>query len=540
MASESLSRAQRAPARGAPGRTRAAAPATSPAAPAPPATVRRGPRGKGAKVTVTTTRRPQRGGPPQRKRKDGGNLLLIDDAWVRAERRGAPATAALPVQEVSDARIDVAIGAGGPAAADLSSRAWTVRAPVTFQYRVVEAPGLLDPANDALLFGHLDAREGEAARRRHQRRLVVIDEKVDALYGERVRAYFDARGTEYELLSLPMVEEEKDVSLMLRVCEAMKRFDVDRRNEPVIAIGGGVCLDVVGLAATLFRRKTPYVRVPTTTLSYVDASVGAKTGVNFMGSKNRLGGYVPPAAALLDPAFIVTEDRRAVASGVAEMAKMAIMKSPELFALLEADAARLVRERFQARSAADAVPARVLRLSIETMLEELAPNLNERSLDRLVDFGHTIGQELEMHALGTEHELTHGESVAVDMAYSAALSCVLGHIDAAQRDRIIALLASAGLPLYSPIVDRAFIEHAISERVKQSMGQRLPLPTGIGRGNLFNDVSMREFYRAHEEWVSLVGPGGAAARRPAAARDLGGGLGGGAGGLGGGDFAFGV
>merc|ERR1712157_50438 len=303
-------------------------------------------------------------------------------------------------------------------------------------------------------------------------------------------------------LVLPMVEEQKNIELMLKVCEKMKKFNVDRRNEPVIAIGGGVCLDVVGLACTLFRRKTPYIRVPTTTLSYVDASVGAKTGVNFMESKNRLGAYIPPAAALLDRAFIQTEEKRAIASGVAEMSKMALMKSPELFELLESHAPRLINEKFQSL---DSVPERVLRLSIETMLEELAPNLLEKSLDRLVDFGHTIGQELEMHALGTPHELTHGESVAVDMAYSTVLSCVRGHINLDERNRILNMLRQCQVPLYSPLVDRQFIDHAIGERVKQSMGQKLPLPVGIGKGKIFNGVTKEEFYMALDIWTELFG-----------------------------------
>merc|ERR1712176_1000275 len=300
----------------------------------------------------------------------------------------------------SEARIDTEIcPQHNKSSCQSETKTWKVTAPVTFEYRVVEAPGLLDPKNDVLLYGHLNSNEKIEAKSKPQRRLIVIDEKVDALYGEKVRDYFDSREVTYEVLTLPMVEEEKSVDLMLKVCEKMKKFNVDRRNEPVIAIGGGVCLDVVGLASTLFRRKTPYIRVPTTTLSYVDASIGAKTGVNFMESKNRLGAYIPPIAAFLDPVFIQTEDKRAIPSGVAEMAKMALMKSPELFELLEAHAPRLIAEKFQSN---DGTPARVLRLSIETMLEELAPNLLEKSLDRLVDFGHTVGQELEMHALGTD------------------------------------------------------------------------------------------------------------------------------------------
>ena len=124
------------------------------------------------------------------------------------------------------------------------------------------------------------------AKKTTQRRLVVIDEHVDDLYGERLRNYFEQRGmkqgTDVEILRLPMVEEEKSIELVLQVCEAMKKFNIPRRASPVIAVGGGVCLDVVGLAATLFRRKTPYVRVPTTTLSYVDAS-------------GRHASYLPPS-----------------------------------------------------------------------------------------------------------------------------------------------------------------------------------------------------------------------------------------------------
>merc|ERR1711959_681052 len=139
-------------------------------------------------------------------------------------------------------------------------------------------------------------------------------------------AYFEARGVEHEILTLPLNEDSKSMDMTLIVCEKMKDFNIDRRHEPVIAIGGGVCLDVVGFASSMFRRRTPYIRVPTTSLAYVDASVGAKNGCNFCGSKNRLGTYVPPVAALLDSSFFQTQQRREVSNSLGEMAKMAIMK----------------------------------------------------------------------------------------------------------------------------------------------------------------------------------------------------------------------
>merc|ERR1712190_54849 len=134
------------------------------------------------------------------------------------------------------------------------------------------------------------------------------------------------------------------------------------------------------------------------------------------------------------------------------MAKMAIMKSPELFGLLEQHGPRLVQDKFAPSFDFDHVPGRVLQLSIETMLEELAPNLWEHSLDRLVDFGHSVGQDLEMAALGTEHELMHGESVAVDMALMTVLSQQIGLLTETERDRTLGMLRGCRLPVWSPLM----------------------------------------------------------------------------------------
>merc|ERR1719424_2411490 len=120
-------------------------------------------------------------------------------------------------------------------------------------------------------------------------------------------------------------------------------------------------MDIVGFAASIYRRRTPYIRVPTTLMGYVDASVGAKSGVNFLGKKNKLGAYLPPALALLDRSFLASLDARQLSNGAAEIMKMAMVKDVELF----------------------------------TLLQELAPNLWEDSLERLVDFGHVFSMELE-------------------------------------------------------------------------------------------------------------------------------------------------
>ncbi|KAL0978642.1 hypothetical protein UPYG_G00173250 [Umbra pygmaea] len=279
---------------------------------------------------------------------------------------------------------------------------WTVISPIVFTYKVTECLGLLDPSNDTLLLGHIrDPQQLEALRNstRPLRRFVVMDQTVYNLYGCQLTDYLEARNVLYQILPLPTTEENKSMELVMKILDEVHKFSLDRRTEPIIAIGGGVCLDIVGLAASLYRRRTPYIRVPTTLLSYVDASVGAKTGVNFANCKNKLGGYVPPVAAFLDRSFLQTVSRQQISNGLAEMLKMALMKHKGLFELLETHGQLLLDSKFQSNSGLEDnkdIASLSTRMAIETMLEELAPNLWEDDLDRLVDFGHLISPELEM------------------------------------------------------------------------------------------------------------------------------------------------
>ena len=246
-----------------------------------------------------------------------------------------------------------------------------------------------------------------------------------------------------------------------KIAEAIHDLGIDRRLDPVIAIGGGVCMDIVGFAASIYRRRTPYVRVPTTLMGYVDASVGAKTGVNFeaepgVWKKNKLGAYLPPAITLLDRSFLATLDERQLANGAAEIVKMAIVKDPELLDLLAAHGPELIEHKFQKSPyassdawEADDAASRVLYLAIETMLEELAPNLWEDSLERLVDFGHVFSMELEMALVHQgDEKLFHGEAVAIDMAFSSVLAHVRGHLESETLDLILQTMRGLSLPVY--------------------------------------------------------------------------------------------
>ncbi|MFF5096307.1 MULTISPECIES: sedoheptulose 7-phosphate cyclase [Actinosynnema] len=348
----------------------------------------------------------------------------------------------------------------------------------------------------------VDAGAGPAPATGRSRRFVVLDANVDLLHGDAIRDYFERHGVEARLCVVAANETTKDFETAARIIAEIDDFGLDRRREPIIAIGGGVLMDVVGLVGSLYRRGTPFVRVPTTLIGLVDAGVGAKTGVNFNGHKNRLGTYHPAEVTLLDRTFLSTVDRRHIGNGLAEILKIALIKDAELFDLLEGHGELLLEEKFQGVTAVGAqVADAVLRHAIHGMLEELQPNLWEAELERCVDYGHTFSPTIEMHALPA---LLHGEAVCVDMALTTVLAHRRGLVTTTDRDRVFSVMHRIGLPSWDPLLEPELLAKALEDTVRHRDGmQRLPLPVGIGDVGFVNDVTAEEIAAAVAEQSTL-------------------------------------
>ena len=255
----------------------------------------------------------------------------------------------------------------------------------TIEYEVINTSNLFHPQNWALL---------SAGRIEDARRFIVVDSNVERHYSAEIWNYFSHHHIEAKIITFPGGEENKTVERYLSILRELDSFPIHRRDEPIIAIGGGVLTDVVGFVASSYRRGVPHIKVPTTLMGYVDASIGIKTGINFNGSKNRLRSFHPPQKVLLDKSLLKTLPRRHILNGVCEIIKLAIIKDAELFSLLETHGTQSVDAQFQ-----DEEGGAILDRAINGMLEELQPNLFEEDLARKVDFGHTFSYGLE-----TRHE----------------------------------------------------------------------------------------------------------------------------------------
>jgi 3-dehydroquinate synthase len=358
---------------------------------------------------------------------------------------------------------------------DRFKRTWTVKTELPVEFKLTYSADIFNPANHDLV-----------SYKTNDRIMIVIDQNVHKFYATQLMEYFNAHDVKYRMLVIDTDEENKtwkDADYILQFFEDEGVL----RREPIIAIGGGVLLDIVGFACSIYRRGIPYIKIPTTLLAIVDASVGSKVAVNHFGRRNRLGAYYPPIATLIDKKFIKTQSEREIINGIAEIFKLAVIKSPELFALLEENAELLIEEKFQH----GAVPVRVINLAITDMIAELGPNLWERKLDRCVDFGHTFSPVIEMENVP---ELLHGEAVAPDCLYSSCISSLRGHISAYTLNRIFDLAKRLKLKTYhEDFTDMRLLQKSLADATKHRNGnQFVPLPISVGNYTIVNDITEKE------------------------------------------------
>jgi 3-dehydroquinate synthetase len=307
--------------------------------------------------------------------------------------------------------------------------------------------------------------------------LVVCTPTVYRLYGAGIRDYAATLSTpsSVEIMVLDRDESSKSLDAVVEVCE---RAAASRllRTSPIIAVGGGVCTDICGLAAALYRRGIPHIKIPTTLVGLVDAGIGTKNAVNHGGHKSSLGSFHPPEHSILDPGFLTTLPVRHLRNGLAEIAKLAIVAEPALFELLARHGVDLLRSGFRAPAGAR---DEVLHRSVAGMLGQLSENLFEQvDYRRKVDFGHTLSPYIE---IASEHAVLHGEAVAMDVALSSQIAHDLGVLDAGHLDRILSLLSGLGLNLVWAPTQVDLMWSTLSTVHEHRNGDlHLVVPTGIG------------------------------------------------------------
>ncbi|MES2509663.1 MAG: 3-dehydroquinate synthase [Pseudomonadota bacterium] len=274
--------------------------------------------------------------------------------------------------------------------------------------------------------------------------LIVSNTTVAPLYALQLQESLKGRYKKVLLTVLPDGEVYKEWQTLQLIFDALLENGCDRKTV-LFALGGGVVGDMTGFAAASYMRGVPFVQVPTTLLAQVDSSVGGKTAINHPLGKNMVGAFYQPQLVVCDLDVLKTLPARELSAGLAEVIKYGPIADLEFLDWIEASMDALLARDPKAL-------AHAVKRSCEIKAWVVGQDERELGLRAILNFGHTFGHAIES-GLGYG-EWLHGEGVGCGMVMAAHLSQRLGLVDAAFVERLVRLVAKAGLPVKGPVLSQ--------------------------------------------------------------------------------------
>jgi len=232
-------------------------------------------------------------------------------------------------------------------------------------------------------------------------------------------------GREHKVFTMGDGEQSKSMATVESLCRQFAQWGLTRAD-CVVAVGGGIVTDTAGYAAASYHRGVPVVHVSTTLVGQVDAAIGGKTGVNIPEGKNLIGAYWQPSGVVCDTGLLSTLPPREYRCGLGEIAKYHFLGGEGIDALpIDEQVAACV-----------AIKAAVV-----------ASDEREGGARATLNYGHTLAHAIE---IAGDHDLRHGEAVAIGLIFAAELALRLGRIDADRVAEHRRVVGAYDLPLTLP------------------------------------------------------------------------------------------
>ncbi len=302
---------------------------------------------------------------------------------------------------------------------------------------------------------------------------IYLEKLTPALSDYSVHTYFLPDGEEYKSLESWQDLLNSMISVGLR------------RNDTVIALGGGVVGDLAGFAAATLNRGMSIIQVPTTLLSQVDSSVGGKTAVNHPLGKNLIGAFHQPSLVVSDISTLKTLPRREFLVGISEIIKAAIIANNDFFDWLAENTTQILEHNEVALTA-------MIETACRIKAGIVAQDAKEKGIRAWLNLGHTFGHAIETCA--GYGKLLHGEAVAIGMCLAAKFSLNQQVLSDSNFERIIGLIEKFGLPTTAPgYLNASELTNAMClDKKNISENITLVLPEKVGQVMINKNVSLSE------------------------------------------------
>ena len=307
---------------------------------------------------------------------------------------------------------------------------------------------------------------------------VLTDENVPRILIDKIEKSLNKKVTK---IIIPAGEKEKNIETVKKIWEKMFENGLDRKSL-LINLGGGVVCDMGGFAASTFMRGIEFLNIPTTLLSQVDASVGGKTGIDFLEIKNGIGVFNNPIGTIIDVETLRTLPRREFISAFGEIIKHGVISGRKHFDLVTAKKP----EEFNQGEL-----IKIIKQSVKIKSNIVKKDPKEKDLRKILNFGHTIGHVIESLSWKTNRHLLHGEAVAIGMVAESQIANLSGILLKKDFETIKKSLINTGLPTRIENINSEDIKKIILSDKKNNRGIiKWSLPEKIGE--VLANINVRE------------------------------------------------
>ncbi len=212
-----------------------------------------------------------------------------------------------------------------------------------------------------------------------------------------------------KVITIESGEKHKTFKTLQLIWDSLVKNNADR-DSLLINLGGGVITDIGGFAASTFKRGMSFINIPTSLLAQVDASIGGKTGINYLGLKNEIGVINQAEKVLISSIFLKTLEKSEFLSGFAEMIKHALINNKKHFEELKS----YYLNHFRTNKI-DKIHDLIVK-SVKIKGHFVKNDINDKGIRQTLNFGHTFGHAFESYFnKKQEGKIKHGEAVAFGM-----------------------------------------------------------------------------------------------------------------------------
>lgn len=284
---------------------------------------------------------------------------------------------------------------------------------------------------------------------------VITDDNVDKLYGNELKKTLEDNGFSVCKYAFPHGEASKCSETLNRIYDFLCENQITR-TDCIIALGGGVVGDISGFAAATFLRGLDFIQMPTTLLAQVDSSIGGKTAINLPGGKNLAGAFKQPKLVICDTNALKTLSDELLTDGMGEVVKHGMIKSEQLFELLEKNDLKSIFN----------VIDDVIAQNVTIKRNVVEADEFDRGERMLLNFGHTLGHSIEKYYNFTG--ISHGKAVATGMKFITEIAERNNITQKGVTNRLISCLDRYGLNITVEPAVKDLAEACLNDKKRES------------------------------------------------------------------------